>query len=830
MTTDSPRYDNHKTRSTGILDPGDWFRVLSASLPVGVFQTDLKGRNVYSNPRWEELSGQTTDESLGEGWSKAIHPDDRTAVLAEWQRFVDGGSTYSREYRLLRPDGEIRWVHTRAAPIRLESGDVVGIAGTIEDITERKHAEAALRDSEQRYRRIFDATSDGLIINDPDTGIVVEANSAVCAMHGYTHEEFIGLHPTRFIHPDFHSHLQRFLEAVRSGGTLAARAIDVRKDGGTFYVDVFGTQIIYQGRPHVLGIVRDVTQHVAAYQTLERRVEERTQELSALVDIARSAASTLELKPLMGLILDQFTTTIGCASAMIIVIEGKRLRILDYRGPLPGDKLVALSLELDELAAYKEVARKRAPVIVDDTRGDSPLARLFQVYVNERVKRVQETFSYARSWMGVPLLAKDRVVGFLRLDHTEPNYFTREHARLAQAMADQAAMAIENARLYERAERRAREVEALYRADEALYRSLRLEDVLQALVDVATDILQADKATVLIWDAEHEHLVVGAARGFDPASLAKMRHAPGQGVTAWVAENALPAVVEDARADPRVAHHITDPEGIRSLLHVPIIVGGEVFGVFGVNYCQVHSFTGDEERLLLDLAQRAALAIENVHLYERAQELAALKERQRLARELHDSVSQALYGIALGARTARTLLDRDPRRAAEPLDYVLSLADAGLAEMRALIFELRPESLQQEGLVAALSKLAAALRARHQIDVQASLGDEPDVSFEIKETAYRIAQEALHNVVKHAHATRVEVSLEIAPPNLVLEVRDNGVGFDPNQTFPGHFGLQSMRDRASRHGGTARLESAPGQGARVYAWLPLELGAGDRNS
>ncbi len=119
-------------------------------------------------------------------------------------------------------------------------------------------------------------------------------------------------------------------------------------------------------------------------------------------------------------------------------------------------------------------------------------------------------------------------------------------------------------------------------------------------------------------------------------------------------------------------------------------------------------------------------------------------------------------GIALGARTARTLLDRDPSKLAEPLDYVLSLADAGLAEMRALIFELRPESLEMEGLVAALTKQADSLRARHHLEINVVCGEEPPAPLAVKEALYRIAQEALHNIVKHAHARRVEVRLEWA--------------------------------------------------------------------
>jgi signal transduction histidine kinase len=299
-----------------------------------------------------------------------------------------------------------------------------------------------------------------------------------------------------------------------------------------------------------------------------------------------------------------------------------------------------------------------------------------------------------------------------------------------------------------------------------------------------------------------------------------MVHGPGEGVTWIVASTGRPIAVDDVQKDPRVARHLSDPEGIRSFLQVPITVGGEVFGVFGVNHCQLHTFTADEQRVLVALAQRAALAINNARLYEQAEGKAALEERQKLARELHDSVSQALYGIGLGARTARTLLDRDPSALAEPLDYVLGLSEAGLAEMRALIFELRPESLEQEGLCAAFEKHAASLRARYGLSVDLS-GEEPDVALATKEAAYRIAQEALHNVTKHARASHVALRLTCDAGHLVLEVQDDGAGFDPSASFPGHLGLQSMRERAERLGGSLDITSTPGQGTRIRATLPL---------
>jgi signal transduction histidine kinase len=167
--------------------------------------------------------------------------------------------------------------------------------------------------------------------------------------------------------------------------------------------------------------------------------------------------------------------------------------------------------------------------------------------------------------------------------------------------------------------------------------------------------------------------------------------------------------------------------------------------------------------------------------------------------------------------TARLQLDRDPKE----LDYVLELAEAALIEMRALIFELRPESLETEGLVTALSKQAAALHARQGIIVQVDLGEEPDVPLEVKQDLYRIVQEALHNMVKHARASQVELRLNQTDGVVTVEVSDNGRGFDATSSFPGHLGLHSMQERVKSLGGELQIESAPGQGTRIRANVPV---------
>ena len=156
-------------------------------------------------------------------------------------------------------------------------------------------AEERLLEREEQYRRIFDATSDGLIVNDPDTGVVVEVNPAFCRMHGYTYEELIGMHPTQFIHPEDHGLFVEYFEAISQGRAFRARARDLRKDGAVFDVEVHGTTFLFRGRQHLLGVVRDVSAEVAATRLLEQRVAERTHELGSLLSLANRAATTLEL-------------------------------------------------------------------------------------------------------------------------------------------------------------------------------------------------------------------------------------------------------------------------------------------------------------------------------------------------------------------------------------------------------------------------------------------------------------------------------------------------------------------------------------------------------
>lgn len=267
---------------------------------------------------------------------------------------------------------------------------------------------------------------------------------------------------------------------------------------------------------------------------------------------------------------------------------------------------------------------------------------------------------------------------------------------------------------------------------------------------------------------------------------------------------------------------------------IPLRIRGSVAGVLALTPRSPPSPSRRE--LARAFANQAAVALENAQLYARVQARAAVDERQHLARELHDSVSQALYAILLGTHAAQRHLPGAPAKASESLAYVENLAQAAIAEMRALIFELRPASLQDEGLLGILRRQAEVLERRHGLGATLTAETEPELPAATKTALFRVAQEASHNVVKHAHASTVHLTLvpeEEDGASWTLEVRDDGAGFDvPAATradLPGHLGLTSMRERMEAVGGHLHVTSRAGEGTTVRATVPARATARTRD-
>ncbi len=514
-------------------------------------------------------------------------------------------------------------------------------------------ANSALKENEERFRQMAENIREIFFMLTIDHGKILYISPA--------YEELTGVPVQRLyenaralldcVHPD---DLPTVMEVFRQSSQIG---YDIQyrinhPHGGLRWVRTRTFPIFNeQGRVYRLaGIIEDITERILSYHTLEKRVAERTQELSTLLAISNNLSFTLELDELVESMLDLLSNIVPHTGVMVLLLHDVEFDVVAFHSTSNESIPLHTRFPLNFSDNPLRLVTTRQPLLLNTLDNESTRSALIR---EDSFLTSAGDANPVRSWLGVPMVVKDQVVGILRLTHTLPAPFNQGHVQLVQAIAIQAGIAIENARLY------------------------------------------------------------------------------GQ-----------------------------------------------------------------------------------------ARELAVLNERQRLARELHDSVSQALYGISLGAHVALASLTQDPRKQKEALEYILSLADTGLTEMRALIFELRPDTLAVDGLLLALQRQTAALQARRGIEVVTQFGVEPDLPIETKEIVYRITQEALNNAAKHANPSRIDVKINDQPIEFVVEIIDNGKGFDPALPKPGHLGLRSMRERVESINGSLTINSAPGHGTQNVVKIP----------
>ena len=352
--------------------------------------------------------------------------------------------------------------------------------------------------------------------------------------------------------------------------------------------------------------------------------------------------------------------------------------------------------------------------------------------------------------------------------------------------------------------------EALSDAVLAIAAEHAVEPVLQKLVDAARELADARYAAIGVPDGEG-----GFARfitsGMSDELIASLGELPRtHGLLGAMLESAEPYRTQDIRQDDRFRGWWPSAHpSMASFLGVPIVSGGAVVGAFYLTEKQgAATFSDDDQALIETFAAHAALALENARLHERSRELSIVEERNRLARELHDAVTQKLFGVVLAAESGAALLERDVEQVGAQLAVVRELAREAMEELRAVVFELRPASLEAEGLATVLRKHVDVLRRVSGQAIDLRVGELPRLPSGPATQVLRIAQEALGNALRHAGAQRIRVQLENGSGRLVLSVADDGQGFDPGAVRGQRLGLTSMEERATELGGTLSVSSS----------------------
>lgn len=362
----------------------------------------------------------------------------------------------------------------------------------------------------------------------------------------------------------------------------------------------------------------------------------------------------------------------------------------------------------------------------------------------------------------------------------------------------------------------------------AMSRHLEVRDVLKTIVSSARRLLDAEYAALGVPD-DHGGFAQFVVDGVSDAQWKAIGPLPRQhGILAAMLQDARTERLADVREDPRFEGWPSTHPDMSDFLGMPVKDGDDVIGaLFLANKrCPKPAggcgFTEEDEDLLRILAQHAAIALTNARLYERSRELTIAEERSRLAHELHDAVSQKLFSLRLTAQAAAALVDRDPVRAKGELQQVAALAAEAADELRAAVVELRPAALDEDGLVNTLRTHVQVLDRAHTAKVAFGTSGVRALPAAQEEALLRVAQEALHNALRHSGARAVDVALVRRGQGAVLTVTDDGKGFEPLAVRRAgrHLGLVSMRDRAGGVGGRLSVESAPGRGTTIEMEVP----------
>ncbi len=373
------------------------------------------------------------------------------------------------------------------------------------------------------------------------------------------------------------------------------------------------------------------------------------------------------------------------------------------------------------------------------------------------------------------------------------------------------------------------ELGALDAATRGIAGVLDLYRVLQLITDRVRELAHAQYAALGIVDQEGgiERFITS---GISRADREKIGPPPrGHGLLGVIVRESRPVRVHDISTDPRSYGFPPNHPEMKSLLGVPIGTKGRSIGrLYLSNKLPSGDFTEDDERMVEMFALHAGIAIENARLHEQVQRLAIVEERERIGRDLHDGIIQSIYAVGLSLEDVPELMTDEPDEARRRVERAIDSLDQSIRDIRNFIFGLRPELLEQAGLIGGLAALADEFRVNSMVDVDLVTGgvEESALPTELITQLLSIAREALSNIARHSKATRGTIEAVTQDGVVRLTVTDNGVGFDPHQQRgPGHQGLVNMRARTASIGGELNIESEPGVGTRIILSVPYDASA-----
>ncbi len=668
-----------------------------------------------------------------------------------------------------------------------------------QNITIRKRAEIALSESEEIYRTLFATVSDAILVIDAESEKIIDFNESAVTLYGYTRHEMLQLQISDLIDHDASKGTifpQKFdLEVIRS-----PMQFQIKKDGSSFPAEISASTFKINKRAVVCAVVRDIT------ETRQHNLEMEL--MNRVSSTLRSAITKNEMLPLIvGVMVDMYRAN---------------LAVLSIVDPISGQGVIEISHGIDNLTG------KSTPVLplinVQIARNPGFLAR--------ETTYLPEGFEHAPAVACIPLIYQIQAISFIWIGRNST--FSEFDIRSLEAVAGIAANALQRALTLETLEQRVadrtRELATLYNVASVVTEEHELKPMLKRALELTLQTLNINRGAIHLIE-EHQlsetdkpTLLLTVEHGLsleEHNSLEKVSF--GEGLQGFVFQNNQSLVSTSAETDSAPLTQRPALFGKYAYLGVPMrIQGNEIIGVVSV-YRQNNSlFRTEEIALLSTIADEIAVIIENVRLREQTEHSAVLEERQRLARELHDSATQALYSLTLFASACRELVQiGDLDRLSSNIEKINLISLQALKEMRLLIYELHPPTLKEDGLVNALQQRLDAVERRASVKTRLLISGEIELPPAIAAELNRISQEALNNILKHAGASAVTIHIRATDHEIELEISDNGIGFIPSEAFDqGGLGLRSLSERAEKINGSLSIQSAPGEGTKISVRIP----------
>jgi PAS domain S-box-containing protein len=686
-----------------------------------------------------------------------------------------------------------------------------------EDITEHVNAQEALQISLETARALLDAAGDAALLVDLE-GMITALNAQAAERFGVPIRELVGTSVHAFAPAEIVENQRHLVaEAIRSGEplefedaywghTFSHRLQPVRgPDGKVVSLAVYS---------------RDVTERRAAENAL-RRYAQRLEVLHH-IDHAIAAAQSPDEIARAALVHVQPLVPHDAASVRVIdLVTETWIELAGARGDARSAALERNPSPVTPVGDELSILSCRAVSSVADVNAQGPAAAAVIAAFG-----TPET----RAYILAPLYSQNTLVGALFFGSATPDAYQDEHVEVVHEVADSLAIAIQNARLRGAAEARSVDLEALVAQRtgelETLYDITAFASEsfdLQQTVDYALGRTLAAQgfqvgAVHVLDPPDGDRLVLLAGRNLGPDLAEPLARLIAHDLFRQpLLERGEPVAITDLASDPRSAM-IAAAGCFGAWIAAPLRARGEVLGVLSL-FCSKHERIQVEDvALASSIADHIGVAVQNAHLYRRAQQVATLEERERLARDLHDSVTQSLYSLTLLAQAGSNLVTHGRQ---DGLEAILADLQAGalgaLREMRLMLHELRPAELATEGLLGVLRRRLDAVEGRVGIAAELTT-DTPllELPSVMEDELYRIAQEALNNALSHAGATEVRVHIAATATTIELSVTDNGCGFDPERVINSRgMGLATMRQRAAGLGGRLAVEARPNRGTTI---------------